>query len=268
MKFFYWIFNILGFKTYNNEILLSQSDKDDDFLKVAEKDDKTSYIISMSQDKIKQIYELSKLTKDTIYHEKFIKVLEITQKIHDKIIADEKIHIAKLEQYHMYFTDEFLDTYNEALNDLRPKKEIDVMLKSNYKLQQEFTKEHIDKELQKINIHSLSIKERIDKLVSYINPEWKLIQEKEYNDVIEKDKSKGCVTTYGEKYTAYLISNWKLPSTVKFIGVLNDDKETPIIYDIYTLTVYKILYDSTMPEKLGDIRDETMKEIITKQLLV
>ncbi len=48
---------------------------------------------------------------------------------------------------------------------------------------------------------------------------------------------------------------------VKFIGELNI-KETPIVYDIKTLEVYKILFDSTYPEKLGDIKDDTIKSIL------
>ncbi|MFM2393390.1 MAG: hypothetical protein RLZZ546_1372 [Bacteroidota bacterium] len=264
MKFFTWILSFFGLQSEEQKLLASPSENAEDAV-VEEKKDRTAEIVNASQDFIKKIYDLSKLAKGTIYYDKFVIVSEATQKIHDKILSEEKVPIERLEQFHMYYTENFIETYTEALADLLPKKEIDVTLKSSYKLNQELEEERKKKEQLSIinNVHSLGIKDRIELLISYINPAWKLVQDKEYHDVIQKEQLRGVNTTYGDKYTTYLINHWKLSNSVKFIGELNV-KETPIVYDIETLEVYKILFDSTYPEKIGDITDETIKDILQK----
>jgi hypothetical protein len=266
MRFFDWILKLFGGGREEQNLLPSPAEEAQELVKVQEKKDRTMEIISDSQDKIKKIHELTKLAEGTIYADKFKLVLEWTRKIHDGIIEEEKVSNNRLEQFHLYYTDEFLNTFEEALNDLKPKQEIDIKLKSSYKLQQELEAERLKKEQQDIinNIYSLGTKERIELLLKYVNDSWKLIQEKEYHDVIEKDKSKGVTVTYADKYSAYLINNWNLPKSIKFIGELNDKQETPIVYDINTLDVYKILYDSANPEKLGNIKDETIKDIVER----
>lgn len=263
MKFFNWILSLFGGGRNEQKQLAASSYEEDSIAQVEVKKDRKKEIVSASQDYIKSIHELSKLAKDTIYYEKIMKVSELTQKIHDKILEEDKIPVERLEQFHMYYTDNFIETYTEALNDLLPKKQVEATFKSSYKLQQELEEERKKKEQQDIinNINNLGIKERVELLISNINSSWRLIQDKEYHDVIEKEKSRGVLTTYGDKYTSYLISHWELPNSVKFIGELNY-KESPIVYDIKTLEVYKILFDTTKPEKLGDIKDATIKSIL------
>ncbi len=266
MRFFNWILNIFGVNREEQHLLSAPVEDAQELIKVQEKKDRTMEIISDSQDKIKKIHELNKLAEGTIYADKFKLVLEWTRKIHDGIIEEEKVSNNRLEQFHLYYTDEFLNTFEEALNDLKPKQEIDIKMKSSYKLQQELELERVKKEQQDIinNIYSLGIKDRIELLLKYINNSWTLVQEKEYHDVIEKDRVKGITVTYADKYSSYLINNWELPKSVKFIGELNDKQETPIVYDINTLDVYKIHYDSVKPEKLGSIKDENIKIIVEK----
>lgn len=260
MKFYNWILNIFGVSKENQEVKLLDSPEEKEYLTVVKKD-RTMNIISESQDNIKKIHELCKLSDKTIYKEKFDKVLELTRKIHDKIIEDDKVSKNKLEQFHMYYTDEFINTFDEALNDLKPKVEVKLNLKSDYKLQKELEIKRSKKEQEDIleNINSMGIKERIELIIRNINNKNKLIQEKEFHDSI---REKGITVTYADKYSQYLIDNWKISKNVKFIGELNDKKESPIVYDIETLDVFKILYDSTTPEKIGNIKDENIKEIV------
>jgi hypothetical protein len=262
MKFFTWLFSIFSSKKENTALLIEEQSKDQILL--MKKKDRSKEIISASQDKIKNLNELVKLSRGTKYHEKFLSVLEKTQEIHDKITSDDKISINKLEQFHLYFTEQFINTFDEALHDLRPKKSLEESLKASFKLQDEINEEQRVKREEKLisSVVLLGIKERIEILVNTLNDKWKLIQEKEYNDVVETDTTKNIVVTYADKYTNYLINNYNLSKNIKFIGELNDKKETPIVYDINTLDVFKILYDNKQPEKIGDVKDDSVKELV------
>ena len=128
MGLFNWIKNVFS----------SDATKETNMLAVSESEINKSKklrdesIITNSQLYIKQIRDLTILTNKTIYHDKFKEVLELTSKIHDKIIETEKVSINRLEQFHKYFSDEFVNTFDDALDDLRPKKEVDEKLKASF----------------------------------------------------------------------------------------------------------------------------------------
>jgi hypothetical protein len=218
------------------------------------------------------------LTNKTLYHDKFKEVLELTSKIHDKIIETEKVSINRLEQFHKYFSDEFINTFDDALDDLRPKKEVDEKLKASFILQEEINKEKIDKELkekealrikeenEKINsINSMKIEEKINFYLKSINSKFTVVQEKEYYDIAEVDKINNIHITFGDKFTKYLKENWEIGNDVVFIGELNDGKESPIIFNTKTFDVFKLFYDSKKPEKIGNISDDKLKDIISNK---
>ncbi len=268
MGFFDWILNIFGKK--NEPKLLTSSSSSNEELEREERErvhrerNKRNEIISESQDFIKKLHDLVKFAKNTIYQEKFEKTLETTKKIHDKIIADEKVSIAHLRQFHNYFTNEFINTFDEALNDLKPKKAVDVKLQSSYKLQQELDEERKKKEQENIlnNVQNLGIKERVEMLLKHLNPNWGLIQEQGFHDVMEKESTSELKITFADKYTNYVINNWSLSNDVKFIGALSDNVDSPIIYNLKTLEVFKLLYTTNKPEKLGEITDSFIRNIL------
>lgn len=274
MGLFNWIKNVFS----------SDATKETNMLAVSESEINKSKklrdesIITNSQLYIKQIRDLTILTNKTIYHDKFKEVLELTSKIHDKIIETEKVSINRLEQFHKYFSDEFVNTFDDALDDLRPKKEVDEKLKASFILQEEINKEKRDKELKekeslrikeeydKINsIKNMKIEEKINLLLKSINPKFNLIQEKEYYDIAEVDKFNNTYITFGDKFTKYLKENWTIGNDVVFVGELNDGKESPIIYNTKTFDVFKLFYDSKKPEKIGNVDYEMLKEIISNK---
>ncbi len=71
-----------------------------------------------SKNKIDELKKLCDLVKNTKYHEKFKKVLDITSSVHDKFIND-NIPKIKLAQFHIYYTNTFIDTYTELTKELR-----------------------------------------------------------------------------------------------------------------------------------------------------
>ena len=238
---------------------------------VVEKKDRNPEIISASQDYIKKIHELCKLAKGTIYYDKIILVFEKTQIIHDRIVNDEKIPNTRLEQFHMYYSDGFLDTFGEALDDLRPKKPIDLKLKSNFKLQEELEIERINTERENIiaNVSSLTDNERINILITNHDNSLKIIKVKEFDDVCETKN--GVRITFADKYTTYLFSIFnnlqKCAPNGKFIGDLNDKSETPIVYDKVSKDVFKIVFKPKNEIVLiGNVSDENITKILLKSL--
>ncbi len=274
MGFFDWILNIFT-KKNEPKLLVAPSNSNEELEKEErererKEKNRKNEIVSESQDFIKKLHDLVKFAKNTIYQEKFEKALETTKKIHDKIISDEKVSILHLRQFHNYFTNEFINTFDEALSDLKPKKAVDIKLQSSYKLQQELEDERKKKEQEDIlnNIHSLGIKSRIELLLKNLNPSWVLIQEQGFDDVMEKESTKELKITFADKYTNYVINNWSLSNDIKFIGALNDSVDSPIIYNIKTLEVFKLLYSTNKPEKLGDITDSFIRTIIQNNFTV
>ncbi len=261
-----WILSIFGFSNDEQKALPTPTTSSEVQEEIHVKKDRTNEIVSESQDYIKRLYELSILVKDTVYYDKVLQVKETTQKIHDKILQEEKVPNERLEQFHMYYTSNFLETYTEAFHELVPKKEVEAKFKSSYKLNQEIEKAKKKKEELDIinNINSLTNSERVDILLKSIDSSYRLIQCEGFYDIIEKESYKGKKITYADKYNEYLINNWKLPKESEFIGELNH-KETPIVYNLNTLDVFKILLDSNNPVKIGNIGDEYIKKILTKK---
>lgn len=261
MKFFEWLFNVIGIKKTNNKLLGDGSDSqyvDPEIKQI----DRTKEIISDSQNFIAKIHELKKLSENTQYKDKFDKILELTNKIHDKIVQDDKIPIMKLQQFHIYYSEQFITTFDEAIDELRPKKEIDKKLKGNFKVNEETNKDDVNGTWvdgiwnNDIDIKKYSIFEKTQILLKKDN--LILYQGDGFYDRYEDDYGQ---ITYSDKYSEYLVNNWNLPKTYKFIGELKTE-EIPIMYDINTLKVYKILYDTTSPILLGDISDDTIKNIL------
>lgn len=82
-------------------------------------------IIRDSENYIQQVNDIYLLSKDTIYENEFLEVLETTKKIHKKILTDDNIPKTELSQFHKYYTYEFINTFDSALSDLKPKKIIE-----------------------------------------------------------------------------------------------------------------------------------------------
>lgn len=259
-----YLLKLLGLKSQEVEEPKMLSAPDDDTSVILQKKkDKRLEIISNSQDMIKAIHIIKNLSKDTKYHEKFEKVLELTQKIHDKIIGEEKVSINRLSDFHMYYSEEFINTFDDALNDLRPKKLIDIKLKSDFKLQNEIQEK---KKVERFNsliesIDRMTNRDKINIILSNINNNLKLLDDNIYAD-LASDGNGGIDYSYWDKFTKYLINNLNLPSSIKFVGELNDNKEIPIIFDERTLDVYKILNDKK-PEKIGNISESNIQKILT-----
>lgn len=71
-----------------------------------------------SKAKIDELEKLCELVKNTKYHDKFKKVLDITSSVHNKFIND-NIPKIKLAQFHIYYTNTFIDTYSDLTKELR-----------------------------------------------------------------------------------------------------------------------------------------------------
>jgi hypothetical protein len=82
-----------------------------------------------SKNKIDELKKLCDLVKNTKYHQQFQKVLDITSSIHDKFI-NENLPKLKLAQFHIYYTDTFIDTYTALTKELR-KDEIETIKNVN-----------------------------------------------------------------------------------------------------------------------------------------
>ncbi len=225
-------------------------------------EDTRMVIIKNSQNSIKTLHEMCKWAKDTQYEEKFQKVLELSQKVHDKIVDDEKIPIIRLEQYHMYYTNEFMSFFEDSFDDLKPRKKTEAKLKADYLLEQTKMTEMSAKKLQELlnSISGMSILEKINHIISNTGH---VITQSEIHD---QRTSKGSSETFAKKYTDYIKDNWSVPSNnYIYVGFLNDKPHTPIMLEPRTLEVYKIIYAEKNAVRVGSIQDDEIKKLLNDE---
>lgn len=218
---------------------------------------------------ITKLEKLKELSKNTIYSEQFSKVLELTNTIHKKIIEDEKISINKLEQFHMYYTTEFLNTYEEALYELIPKKSSINTINHplnwrngiwNDKIRMVNSNSYQDKRATYYDDKYESLQDRLKRLnhVKASNKAYDKIDHSLYIDLVNNlykhslpeiiihdemfeyyDDSKG--QQFRNYYSEFLVSTFKLRDKVTsylYLGDLNDKINSPVLYNDYNMTYY------------------------------
>jgi hypothetical protein len=228
-KFINWIKSIFGLNKKEPQILLSENSIQVEEYETQKRIQKK---IAYSNDKIKQINDIVILSKNTIYQEKFEKVLELTQKIHNKIIDDEKVPKIKLEQLHTYFTDEFLNTYNEALDSLK-------------------TNSNSVSNKNELDEPNLTFIEKANKLLENAKiARGTILLDDRYN---EKRDDYG---TYGQKYCQYLINFFNLEKNIIFIGEFYniDYIKFPILFNLNSKSLFYIDTQTEILFFLGQIK--------------
>ena len=168
-----WISNLFKLNTQKaipqNTVPLLASDREE------REKERLNKIISDSENYIKQVNGIYLLSKGTIYENEFLEVLENTKKIHKKIITDDNIPMTELSQFHKYYTFEFINTFDSALNDLKPKKTIDdivldVVIKNDIQWDKGELRSFIDKNLSKYS--DTFVDDNLEKDI-YFNPKTK-----------------------------------------------------------------------------------------------
>lgn len=192
-------------------------------------------IIQNSQLYLAKLKNLCDLTTGLDCNKKFKDVLEIVSKVHDKCINDETIPIKRIEEFHSYYTEQFLNTFNVVLEELKPKPKIDKRLSSEFILQENINLESSYAEIETVtnvnpildNIFSIDdfcIELKIFKengyesfaggYASYLNDAFNL--KKKSKKHYEKKYPQGTVSNYHIRYLGELKSQNILLETIKF----------------------------------------------------
>jgi len=125
--------------------------------------DRDCEIIKESQQYIKKLNCFCQLTNGLDCNKLFIDVLNVAKKIHDLAVEKEFISLKRIEEYHLHYTEHFINAFEVILEPLYPKKEIDEKLKSDFILKQPH-KNKIDKESKQTNIDNYNPYLIIDEL--------------------------------------------------------------------------------------------------------
>ena len=131
-------------------------------------------IVEGSHKYIKKFDALCKLTTGLPCNDRFMEVLEAVSKVHDKCVSDDTVPLIRLEEYHNYYTDQFLNAFDRVLDPLRPKPKVDERLKSDFVLGKEeetgsvlfedYVKEVEIEEVKEIPLDIVSISSLVDDL--------------------------------------------------------------------------------------------------------
>jgi hypothetical protein len=227
-------------------------------------------IIADSQNHIKELNKLVDLSKDTKYHDKFKKVMELSTKIHDKLLETNTQTANLLEQFHMYYTNTFVDTYDDAMVDLKPRKSLESNLKSDFLIREDLEKKKKEEEkLARIEAKYSSYIANSQTAIDYIiKQRYKTYQVVLYQhrDGIFYCKNRRRDISYGDAFLEdFLAKQWKITNINNFVyfGDVKENKiTTPVIYDKINKEIYLLMLSDNTPKKIGDYKDETILKLL------
>lgn len=126
---FEWFTNMFAFLSPKKKELKALPE-----IKIVKAENRDVEIVAESHEYLKKLKALSKLTKGLSCNERFEDVILSVSKVHNRCVADETVPMKRLEEYHGYYTTQFLNTFDKVLEPLMPKPEVDERLKAEYVL--------------------------------------------------------------------------------------------------------------------------------------
>ena len=234
--------------------------------------DRKIEIIKNSHKKLKEIKYFCDLTEGLKCNKYFSDVLEVTSAIHDKCVSNNEVPINRLEEYHNFYTEQFIIAFDTILNDLKPKPVINEKLKSDYILAQE----QEDIQSEDLKIEDIIIETDIEDNT--------IVSVYDLVDDIKKEKEKG-FEVFSKRYATYINqmlnieNNYKkqygdsVEYVIKFIGDSEKNKNVVFVETldymdglnklVKTCKIFSVNIYLDERKEIMDLSDKYKKDLLT-----